>query len=57
MTGIDTPEATPAMFESAWNAHDMEAFAELFHPDATFVTRVACTLAPRTPLALTMSIR
>jgi uncharacterized protein (TIGR02246 family) len=39
MTGITTPEDTPAKFESAWNAHDMEAFAALFHPDATFVNR------------------
>ncbi|MBN8847632.1 MULTISPECIES: SgcJ/EcaC family oxidoreductase [unclassified Sphingomonas] len=26
-------------FEEAWNAHDMQAFARLFHPDATFVNR------------------
>jgi len=29
----------PARFEQAWNAHDMAAFARLFHPDATFVNR------------------
>lgn len=28
-----------AAFASAWNAHDMEAFASLFHDDATFVNR------------------
>ena len=39
MTGIATPESTPASFASAWNAHDMDAFAALFHPDATFVNR------------------
>lgn len=27
-------------FETAWNAHDMEAFALLFHPSATFVNRI-----------------
>jgi uncharacterized protein (TIGR02246 family) len=26
-------------FEEAWNAHDMDAFGELFQPDATFVSR------------------
>lgn len=26
-------------FERAWNAHDMSAFAELFEPDAIFVSR------------------
>ena len=33
------PAAIPARFEEAWNAHDMEAFGRLFHPDATFVNR------------------
>ena len=37
------PESGPAgitsRFEAAWNAHDMQAFAALFHPDATFVNR------------------
>ena len=28
-----------ARFEEAWNAHDMQAFGRLFHPDATFVNR------------------
>jgi uncharacterized protein (TIGR02246 family) len=35
------PEALPARFEAAWNAHDMAAFAALFHPDASFVNRFA----------------
>jgi len=30
-----------AGFQDAWNAHDMEAFGRLFHPDATFVNRFA----------------
>ncbi len=28
-------------FQDAWNAHDMDAFGRLFHPDATFVNRFA----------------
>ena len=36
---IDRPEDAPIAFQSAWNAHDMTAFAALFHPDATFVNR------------------
>jgi uncharacterized protein (TIGR02246 family) len=28
-------------FEAAWNAHDMAAFAALFHSDASFVNRFA----------------
>lgn len=39
MTSIDRPEDAPAAFQSAWNAHDMTAFAGLFHADATFVNR------------------
>jgi uncharacterized protein (TIGR02246 family) len=35
------PEDLPAAFEAAWNAHDMGAFAALFHDDATFVNRFA----------------
>lgn len=33
------PAGITARFEAAWNAHDMNAFAALFHPDATFVNR------------------
>jgi uncharacterized protein (TIGR02246 family) len=33
------PDAIAARFEEAWNAHDMEAFARLFHADASFVNR------------------
>lgn len=36
MTG---PEDVPAAFQFAWNAHDMVAFAALFHVDARFVNR------------------
>ena len=39
MTGSTGPQTIAARFEVAWNAHDMEAFAALFHPDATFVNR------------------
>src|SRR5436190_2421399 len=35
------PEDAPAAFQSAWNDHDMAAFAGLFHEDATFVNRFA----------------
>ncbi len=31
--------ALVARFAEAWNAHDMQAFGRLFHPDATFVNR------------------
>jgi uncharacterized protein (TIGR02246 family) len=41
MTPIDRPEATPTAFQSAWNVHDMLAFAALFHTDASFVNRFA----------------
>lgn len=30
-----------ARFQAAWNAHDMTAFGQLFHADATFVNRFA----------------
>jgi uncharacterized protein (TIGR02246 family) len=36
---MDQPQDAPAAFQSAWNAHDMTAFAALFHADATFVNR------------------
>ena len=35
------PDDLPQAFQSAWNAHDMEAFGALFHADATFVNRFA----------------
>jgi uncharacterized protein (TIGR02246 family) len=41
MTPVNRAEDAPAAFQSAWNAHDMTAFAALFHPDATFVNRFA----------------
>lgn len=36
---MDRPEEAPNAFETAWNAHDMEALGALFHEDATFVNR------------------
>jgi len=36
---IDRPEAAPAAFAAAWNAHDMAMLAALFDEDATFVNR------------------
>jgi uncharacterized protein (TIGR02246 family) len=33
------PAAIVSRFEAAWNAHDMQAFAALFHSDASFVNR------------------
>lgn len=33
------PAEITVRFEEAWNRHDMDAFARLFHPDATFVNR------------------
>ncbi|MDB4875266.1 MAG: hypothetical protein JWM41_1712 [Gemmatimonadetes bacterium] len=41
MTSIDQPQDAPRAFQAAWNAHDMTAFASLFHSDATFVNRFA----------------
>lgn len=35
------PQSIAPLFEAAWNAHDMTALGELFHPDATFVNRFA----------------
>jgi uncharacterized protein (TIGR02246 family) len=35
------PQGVMSGFEAAWNAHDMAAFGDLFHPDATFVNRFA----------------
>lgn len=36
---IERPEDLPRAFADAWNAHDMDAFAALFHDDASFVNR------------------
>ena len=36
---IARPEDLSPAFASAWNAHDMDAFAALFHADASFVSR------------------
>ncbi|MBZ6531888.1 MULTISPECIES: SgcJ/EcaC family oxidoreductase [Acinetobacter] len=36
---IINPEDIPLAFQVAWNNHDMQAFAALFHQDATFVNR------------------
>jgi uncharacterized protein (TIGR02246 family) len=36
---MNSPEDAPAAFQSAWNAHDMEALGALFREDATFVNR------------------
>jgi hypothetical protein len=41
MSPVNRAEDTPAAFQSAWNAHNMTAFGELFHGDATFVNRFA----------------
>lgn len=36
---MDRPQDAPKAFETAWNAHDMEALGALFHEGATFVNR------------------
>lgn len=41
MDGNDGAAALASGFAAAWNAHDMAAFGRLFHPDATFVNRLA----------------
>ena len=41
MEPVNQPEDAPTAFQAAWNAHDMTAFAALFHEDATFVNRFA----------------
>jgi uncharacterized protein (TIGR02246 family) len=41
MTLMTQPADLSVAFQSAWNAHDMAAFRELFHADATFVNRFA----------------
>jgi uncharacterized protein (TIGR02246 family) len=39
MVKISRPEDVPIAFQTAWNAHDMQALGGLFHEDATFVNR------------------
>lgn len=41
MAPITGPADVPEAFQSAWNAHDMDAFGELFHREASFVNRFA----------------
>jgi len=36
---MNKPEDAPHDFQAAWNNHDMDALAKLFHADATFVNR------------------
>lgn len=36
---MERPEELAQRFQDAWNAHDMDALASLFHPDARFVNR------------------
>jgi uncharacterized protein (TIGR02246 family) len=36
---LGRPEDAPSAFQAAWNAHDMDALAALFHESATFVNR------------------
>lgn len=36
---IGRPEDAPGAFQTAWNAHDMDALGGLFHEGATFVNR------------------
>lgn len=38
---LTQPTDLPQAFQSAWNAHDMDALGALFHDDATFVNRFA----------------
>jgi uncharacterized protein (TIGR02246 family) len=39
MIQMTRPEEAAQSFQTAWNAHDMEALGALFHEDATFVNR------------------
>lgn len=41
MSQMTNPTDLPGAFQSAWNAHDMEALRALFHADASFVNRFA----------------
>lgn len=38
-TQMHQPEDVTEVFQAAWNAHDMDAFAALFDEEATFVNR------------------
>lgn len=38
-TPASVAEHLAAAFEKSWNAHDMDAFAAIFHADASFVNR------------------
>ena len=46
----DSPAAISTAFEAAWNDHDMDSFAQLFHADATFVNRFATYWRGREPI-------
>jgi uncharacterized protein (TIGR02246 family) len=39
MPPTDIAQDLSTGFETSWNAHDMDAFAQLFHEDASFVNR------------------
>lgn len=41
MSEMTAPADLPKAFQSAWNAHDMEALGALFHGSASFVNRFA----------------
>jgi uncharacterized protein (TIGR02246 family) len=47
MTDVTDLEAITRQFEAAWNAHDMQAFGELFAAEAIFVGRFATRLQGR----------
>jgi len=58
---MNDPRDLPLAFEQAWNGHDMDALAALFHPDATFVNRfgryvrgVAAIVAMHAPIHATI---
>ena len=58
---MNKPEDAPHDFQAAWNNHDMDALAKLFHADATFVNRfghhvrgVEAIVAMHTPIHATI---
>jgi uncharacterized protein (TIGR02246 family) len=53
MTDVTDLEAITRQFEAAWNAHDMQAFGELFAADAIFVGRFATRLRGREAIVST----